>query len=75
MDVARDFLTGLYQHTIATLWKQHQESLMAITRVDFVLTVPAVWSDAAKEREFTVPRLAPNFPTLMNGMGVMWDRH
>lgn len=51
MDVTRDFLSGLYQHAIGMLWRQ-DPNLMQISKVDFVLTVPAVWSDAAKQREF-----------------------
>jgi hypothetical protein len=59
MDVTRDFLTGLYQHAISTLWRQNGEGLMAITKVDFVLTVPAVWSDHAKERELDTSPAPP----------------
>ena len=47
-DVARDFLKALYQHAIETLWRQNSEVVMKMTKVDFVVTVPAVWSDAAK---------------------------
>ena len=51
VDVTRDFLSGLYLHAIGTLWRQ-DPSLMQIAKVDFVLTVPADWSDEAKHREF-----------------------
>ncbi|KAI5807165.1 hypothetical protein EDC01DRAFT_781954 [Geopyxis carbonaria] len=49
-DVTRDFLNALYRHTIETLWRQNGDAVMAGTKVDFVLTVPAVWSEAAKSR-------------------------
>jgi len=49
MDVTRDFLSALYQHAIGTLWRQNGQAVMSMTRVDFVLTVPAVWSDTAKQ--------------------------
>ena len=48
MDAVSDFLTKIYQHTIETLTRRYGESFMSTTKVDFVLTVPAVWSDAAK---------------------------
>ncbi|KAG0641158.1 hypothetical protein HOY80DRAFT_1114338, partial [Tuber brumale] len=50
MDVTRDFLSALYRHAIGTLWRQNGHAVMSMTRVDFVLTVPAVWSDTAKQR-------------------------
>ena len=40
--------TKIYEHTIETLTRRYGESFMSTTPVDFVLTVPAVWSDAAK---------------------------
>ncbi len=48
MDAVSDYLTQIYQHTMNTLTKRYGESFMAITKIEFVLTVPAVWSDAAK---------------------------
>jgi len=52
MDVTRDFLSALYQHAIGTLWRQNGQAVMSMTKVDFVLTVPAVWSDTAKQSVF-----------------------
>ena len=51
MDVTTDFLPSLYQHAIATLWVQ-DPCLMRISKVDFVMTVRADWSDAERHREF-----------------------
>ncbi|KAK3713701.1 hypothetical protein LTR37_008395 [Vermiconidia calcicola] len=48
MDAVSDYLTKIYEHTIETLTRRYGESFMNTTDVDFVLTVPAVWSDAAK---------------------------
>ena len=48
MDGVSDYLTKIYEHTMETLTRRYGESFMATTKVDFVLTVPAVWSDAAK---------------------------
>jgi molecular chaperone DnaK (HSP70) len=48
MDAVSDYLTKIYQHTMETLTRRYGESFMNSTEVDFILTVPAVWSDAAK---------------------------
>jgi hypothetical protein len=48
VDAVGDYLTQIYKHTMDTLQRRYGESFMASTKVDFVLTCPAVWSDAAK---------------------------
>ncbi|KAI1447544.1 actin-like ATPase domain-containing protein [Annulohypoxylon stygium] len=48
IDAVSDYLTEIYKHTMDTLTRRYGESFMASTNVDFVLTCPAVWSDAAK---------------------------
>ncbi|KAI9821960.1 MAG: hypothetical protein M1827_002542 [Pycnora praestabilis] len=49
-DVVRDYLTALYQHTMTTLYRRFDRGVMQLTKVDFVLTVPAIWSDAARKK-------------------------
>lgn len=48
MDAVTDYLTKVYQHTMETMTRRYGEGFIKSTKVDFVLTVPAVWSDAAK---------------------------
>ncbi|KAF2173293.1 hypothetical protein M409DRAFT_17235 [Zasmidium cellare ATCC 36951] len=48
MDAVTDYLTKIYEHTMETMTRRYGEGFMRTTKVDFVLTVPAVWSDAAK---------------------------
>ncbi|KAI1781160.1 actin-like ATPase domain-containing protein [Hypoxylon cercidicola] len=48
VDAVSDYLTEIYKHTMDQLTRRYGESFMASTNVDFVLTCPAVWSDAAK---------------------------
>ncbi|KAL1875351.1 hypothetical protein VTK73DRAFT_10085 [Phialemonium thermophilum] len=48
VDAVSDYLTQIYRHTMDTLTRRYGQSFMASTRVEFVLTCPAVWSDAAK---------------------------
>ncbi|KAF4585832.1 hypothetical protein GQ602_005137 [Ophiocordyceps camponoti-floridani] len=48
VDAVSDYLVQIYRHSMDTLTRRYGESFMASTKVDFVLTCPAVWSDAAK---------------------------
>ena len=49
MEAVSDYLNQLYKHTMETLTRRYGETFMSMTKVQFVLTVPAVWSDAAKD--------------------------
>lgn len=49
VDAVADYLTQLHHHTMDTLTRRYGESFMASTKVQWVLTCPAVWSDAAKD--------------------------
>ena len=50
VDVVQDFLAGLYKHTMTTLSRRFDKGIVQSTKIDFVLTVPAIWSDAAKQK-------------------------
>ena len=50
VDVVHDFLSAVYKHTMTTLYRRFPQGVMQVTKVDFVLTVPAIWSDAAKSK-------------------------
>jgi hypothetical protein len=47
-DAVADYLTALRMHTMETLTRRYGELFVAKTPVEWVLTVPAVWSDSAK---------------------------
>lgn len=49
MEAVSDYLTQIRAHTLETLTRRHGEAFMADTLVQFELTVPAVWSDSAKD--------------------------
>lgn len=49
MEAVSDYLGQIYKHTMETLTRRYGETFMSMTKVEFVLTVPAVWSDAAKD--------------------------
>jgi len=46
-EVVSDYLQGLYKYLIERL-QRHDETTFNITPVQFWITVPAMWSDAAK---------------------------
>ncbi|KAI0479249.1 actin-like ATPase domain-containing protein [Xylariaceae sp. FL0804] len=48
-DAVADYLAAVHGHAMATLTRRYGAAFMAATRVDWVLTCPAVWSDAAKD--------------------------
>jgi len=48
VDAVADFLAKIHNHTIETLCKRYTEAFVKTTQVEFILTVPAVWSDIAK---------------------------
>lgn len=48
MDAIADYLKKIYEHTMETMTRRYGEGFMKSTKVEFVLTVPALWSDAAK---------------------------
>lgn len=49
MEAVSDYLAQIYKHTMETLTRRYGETFMIMTKVEFVLTVPAVWSDFAKD--------------------------
>jgi hypothetical protein len=65
MDAVSDYLTCIYKHTMDTLTRRYGETFMSMTKVEFVLTVPAVWSDSAKNATLQAAERA--------GMGNMHD--
>jgi len=48
MDAVTDYLTMLHDHTMTCLCRRYGDNFRGHTKVEYVLTVPAVWSDAAK---------------------------
>lgn len=56
--VVTDYLTELWKHTYETLERRYGTAFMSNTDTDVVLTVPAVWSDAAKDATLRAARAA-----------------
>ena len=49
MEAVSDYLSQIYKHTMETLTRRYGDSFMSMTKVQFVLTVPASWSDYGKD--------------------------
>ncbi|KAK6332125.1 hypothetical protein TWF718_002659 [Orbilia javanica] len=48
IDVVSDYLSGVYAHTIDRLSQHYGKEYVDVTPIEFVLTVPAIWSDKAR---------------------------
>ncbi|KAI5791964.1 hypothetical protein EDC01DRAFT_788326 [Geopyxis carbonaria] len=49
VDIVTDYLTALKSYTYLTLSRRLGRSVLSTTPVEYVLTVPAVWSDKARQ--------------------------
>jgi len=54
VDVAADFIGAIYRHSILKIESRVPRDYLALCQRSFVLSVPAVWSDKAKERTLQV---------------------
>ncbi|KAF2748930.1 actin-like ATPase domain-containing protein [Sporormia fimetaria CBS 119925] len=48
-EAVSDYLRQIYEHTMESLTRRYGETFMSMTDVEFVLTVPAIWTDQAKD--------------------------
>jgi molecular chaperone DnaK (HSP70) len=56
VEVAADFIKAMYQHAMAKIESQIPEEYLRMCQKQFVLSVPAVWSDKAKDTTLKVGR-------------------
>ncbi|EDN09118.1 Hsp70 family chaperone [Histoplasma capsulatum] len=52
-DIVAAYLTGLRRHAVAHLEKLYGSAVMKDCQLDWIITVPAVWSDLAKKKTRT----------------------
>ncbi|OAT11310.1 hypothetical protein BDBG_06827 [Blastomyces gilchristii SLH14081] len=52
-DIVTAYLTGLRRHAVAHLEKLYGSAVMKDCQLDWIITVPAVWSDLAKKKTRT----------------------
>jgi molecular chaperone DnaK (HSP70) len=61
--VITDYLTGLFGHVMKTIESQLGSGVVARVALHVVLTVPAIWSDLAKQRTNQAFHNIPNLPS------------
>lgn len=54
IDVAADYITALYKHALSKIEAAWPEDYLQLLQKEFVLSVPAVWSDKAKNSTMRV---------------------
>lgn len=57
-ELTKDYLQALRKHLMYVLEQKLGSGILKSTPIDFVLTVPAIWSDKAKERTLNACRMA-----------------
>lgn len=58
VDAVADFLAAMYGHTMNELRKRYDEPFVRSTPIEWVLTVPAIWSEQAKDRTLQAAKKA-----------------
>ncbi|KAI4720031.1 actin-like ATPase domain-containing protein [Aureobasidium sp. EXF-10727] len=58
VEATADFLEKLKGQVLEALDKRYGKAFMATTKIDYILTVPAVWSDAAKDATLRAAEMA-----------------
>ncbi|KAI5270545.1 actin-like ATPase domain-containing protein [Aureobasidium subglaciale] len=58
VEATADFLEKLRAHALEALEKRYGKAFMASTKIEYILTVPAVWSDAAKDATLRAAEMA-----------------
>ncbi|KAG5996744.1 hypothetical protein E4U52_005960 [Claviceps spartinae] len=58
VEIAADFIGAIYEHALGEISTTVPKAYMDICQKEFVLSVPAVWSDAAKNTTLKVTELA-----------------
>jgi hypothetical protein len=64
VSVVADYLTQIYKHTEAELTKRYGDLFIQTTETQWIITVPAIWSDTAKNATLTAARRAGMGPDL-----------
>ena len=62
--VVGDYLSEIYKHTQEQLTRGYGALFMRTTDIQWILTVPAIWSDAAKDATLTAARKSGMGPEL-----------
>ncbi|EXK29750.1 hypothetical protein FOXG_11731 [Fusarium oxysporum f. sp. lycopersici 4287] len=58
VEVAADFIGAIYSHAISEISNKFSKDYVALCHKEYVLSVPAVWSDAAKDATLKAAEMA-----------------
>ena len=65
VEIAADFIGAVYRHALGEISKVVPHDYFKICQKHFVLSVPAVWSDAAKNATLQAAKIAGIFPVTL----------
>jgi hypothetical protein len=65
VEIAADFIGAVYRHAQSEIAKVVPKEYLKICQKHFVLSVPAVWSDAAKNATLQASKIAGIFPVTL----------
>ncbi|KAF4961796.1 hypothetical protein FSARC_10092 [Fusarium sarcochroum] len=65
VDVAADFIEAMYKHAMTKIESKVPRDYLKLCQKSFVLSVPAVWSDKAKERTIQAAKKAGVYPVAL----------
>ena len=57
IEVAADYISAIYQHAIKNIEAKYPSGYVSMLDKQFVLSVPAVWSDKARDSTFQVSKI------------------
>ncbi|CAG9953192.1 unnamed protein product [Clonostachys rosea f. rosea IK726] len=63
--IAADFIGTMYQYALKEITKEIKSDYLAMCQKEFVLSVPAVWSDKAKNATLQAAKYAGIFPVTL----------
>ncbi|RBA12608.1 hypothetical protein FPRO05_04058 [Fusarium proliferatum] len=65
VDVVADFMKAMYEHALEQIASKVPRDYLDLCEKSFVLTVPAVWSDKAKEKTIQAAKKAGVYPVTL----------
>ncbi|KAI0840408.1 actin-like ATPase domain-containing protein [Hypoxylon sp. FL0890] len=65
VDIAADFIGAIYKHAVAKIESSGVKDYVEFCHKQFVLSVPAVWSDKAKDRTLRAAKKAGIHPVVL----------
>jgi len=65
VEIAADYIRAVYQHALTEITKQVPRDYMSMCQQQFVLSVPAVWTDVAKDATLRAAKMAGLFPATL----------